>query len=86
MHGPPHSQQHRLEIRGLGDDFVTQRLRLEIFRAGLQRQFHQLILTRRLARDDDLAAAVAAVNELIEALEEHDDVREVFSNAEFPEA
>jgi len=31
-------------------------------------------------------AAVAAVNKLIEALEEHDDVKEVFSNAEFPEA
>ena len=30
-------------------------------------------------------AAVAAVNQLIEALEEHDDVKEVFSNAEFPE-
>ena len=29
-------------------------------------------------------AAVAAVNKLIEALEEHDDVKEVFSNAEFP--
>ena len=27
-----------------------------------------------------------AVNKLIEALEEHDDVKEVFSNAEFPEA
>ena len=32
------------------------------------------------------AGAVAAVNKLIEALEEHDDVKEVFSNAEFPEA
>ncbi|HYA79080.1 MAG TPA: YebC/PmpR family DNA-binding transcriptional regulator [Candidatus Nitrosopolaris sp.] len=31
-------------------------------------------------------AAAAAVNKLIEALEEHDDVKEVFSNAEFPEA
>lgn len=30
--------------------------------------------------------AVAAVNKLIEALEEHDDVKEVYSNAEFPEA
>ena len=30
-------------------------------------------------------AALTAVNKLIEALEEHDDVREVFSNAEFPE-
>lgn len=29
--------------------------------------------------------AVAAVNKLIEALEEHDDVKEVFSNAEFPD-
>ena len=29
--------------------------------------------------------AVAAVSRLIEALEEHDDVKEVFSNAEFPE-
>ena len=29
-------------------------------------------------------AAVAAVNKLVEALEEHDDVKEVFSNAEFP--
>jgi len=28
---------------------------------------------------------VAAVSKLIEALEEHDDVKEVFSNAEFPE-
>ncbi len=28
-------------------------------------------------------AAIAAVNKLIEALEEHDDVKEVFSNAEF---
>jgi YebC/PmpR family DNA-binding regulatory protein len=27
---------------------------------------------------------IAAVNKLIEALEEHDDVKEVFSNAEFP--
>ena len=32
------------------------------------------------------AAAVAAVNQLIEALEEHDDVKEVYANAEFPEA
>jgi YebC/PmpR family DNA-binding regulatory protein len=32
------------------------------------------------------AAAAAAFNKLIEALEEHDDVKEVFSNAEFPEA
>jgi YebC/PmpR family DNA-binding regulatory protein len=30
-------------------------------------------------------ASVAAVNKLIEALEEHDDVKEVFSNAEFPD-
>jgi len=29
--------------------------------------------------------ALAAVNKLIEALEEHDDVKEVFSNAEFSE-
>ncbi len=28
-------------------------------------------------------ATLAAVNKLIEALEEHDDVKEVFSNAEF---
>jgi YebC/PmpR family DNA-binding regulatory protein len=32
------------------------------------------------------AAAITAVNKLIEALEEHDDVKEVYSNAEFPEA
>jgi YebC/PmpR family DNA-binding regulatory protein len=31
------------------------------------------------------SAALAAVNKLIEALEEHDDVKEVFSNAEFPD-
>ena len=31
-------------------------------------------------------AALAAVSKLIEALEEHDDVKEVFSNAGFPEA
>ena len=31
-------------------------------------------------------AVVTAVNKLIEALEEHDDVKEVFSNAEYPEA
>src|SRR5215813_11883883 len=30
-------------------------------------------------------AAVAAVNKLIEALEEHDDVKEVYANAEMPE-
>ncbi|HUA65325.1 MAG TPA: YebC/PmpR family DNA-binding transcriptional regulator [Alphaproteobacteria bacterium] len=30
------------------------------------------------------ADAVAAVNKLIDALEDHDDVKEVFSNAEFP--
>jgi transcriptional/translational regulatory protein YebC/TACO1 len=30
------------------------------------------------------AAAVTAVNKLIEALEDHDDVKEVYSNAEFP--
>ncbi|MEW6303457.1 MAG: YebC/PmpR family DNA-binding transcriptional regulator [Verrucomicrobiota bacterium] len=30
------------------------------------------------------AAAVTAVSKLIEALEEHDDVKEVYSNAEFP--
>ncbi len=30
-------------------------------------------------------AAVAAVSRLIEALEDHDDVKEVYSNAEFPE-
>jgi YebC/PmpR family DNA-binding regulatory protein len=32
------------------------------------------------------AAVVSAVNKLIDALEEHDDVKEVFSNAGFPEA
>ena len=32
------------------------------------------------------AAAIAAVNKLIEALEEHDDVKEVYSNAEFPDS
>ena len=32
------------------------------------------------------AGTVNAVNKLIEALEEHDDVKEVYSNAEFPEA
>jgi YebC/PmpR family DNA-binding regulatory protein len=31
------------------------------------------------------AAAITAVNKLIEALEEHDDVKEVYANAEFPE-
>jgi YebC/PmpR family DNA-binding regulatory protein len=31
------------------------------------------------------AAAVGAVNKLIEALEEHDDVKEVYANAEFPD-
>ena len=31
-------------------------------------------------------AAINAVNKLIEALEEHDDVKEVYSNADFPEA
>jgi len=31
------------------------------------------------------AATIAAINKLIEALEEHDDVKEVFSNAEFSE-
>ena len=30
-------------------------------------------------------AAITAVNKLIEALEEHDDVKEVYSNAEFPD-
>jgi transcriptional/translational regulatory protein YebC/TACO1 len=30
-------------------------------------------------------AAVAAVNKLIDALEEHEDVKEVHSNAEFPD-
>ncbi len=30
-------------------------------------------------------ASVAAVNRLIDALEDHDDVKEVYSNAEFPE-
>jgi len=29
--------------------------------------------------------AVAAVNRLIDALEDHDDVKEVYSNAQFPE-
>ncbi len=32
------------------------------------------------------AGAVNAINKLIEALEEHDDVKEVYSNAAFPEA
>ncbi len=32
------------------------------------------------------AAAINAVNKLIEALEEHDDVKEVYANAEFPAA
>jgi YebC/PmpR family DNA-binding regulatory protein len=30
--------------------------------------------------------SVAAVNKLVEALEEHDDVKEVYSNAEFPDS
>jgi len=29
-------------------------------------------------------ATAAAANKLIDALEDHDDVKEVFSNAEFP--
>ena len=29
--------------------------------------------------------AVAAVNRLIDALEDHDDVKEVYSNAEYPD-
>jgi len=32
------------------------------------------------------AGAIGSVNKLLEALEEHDDVKEVHSNAEFPEA
>jgi YebC/PmpR family DNA-binding regulatory protein len=40
------------------------------------------ILTVRIEE----AAALAAVSKLIEALEEHDDVKEVYTNAEFPEA
>ena len=32
------------------------------------------------------AGAIGSVNKLLEALEEHDDVKEVYSNAEFPEA
>ncbi|HOW68266.1 MAG TPA: YebC/PmpR family DNA-binding transcriptional regulator [Candidatus Paceibacterota bacterium] len=32
------------------------------------------------------SSAVAAVNRLVEALEEHDDVKEVYTNAEFPDA
>jgi transcriptional/translational regulatory protein YebC/TACO1 len=31
-------------------------------------------------------AVIAEVNKLIEAIEEHDDVKEVFSNAEFSDA
>ena len=31
------------------------------------------------------ATAIAAVQKLIDALEEHDDVKELFSNAEFSE-
>jgi len=31
-----------------------------------------------------IEAAIAAVNQLIDALEEHDDVKEVYANAEFP--
>lgn len=31
------------------------------------------------------AASVSAVNKLLEALEDHDDVKEVYSNADFPE-
>jgi YebC/PmpR family DNA-binding regulatory protein len=31
-------------------------------------------------------AAIAAVNRLMEALEEHDDVKEVYANAEFPDS
>ena len=29
--------------------------------------------------------AAAALNKLIEAIEDHDDVKEVYSNAEFPD-
>jgi YebC/PmpR family DNA-binding regulatory protein len=32
------------------------------------------------------AGAAAAVNKLIEALEDHDDVKEIYSNAEFPDS
>ena len=32
------------------------------------------------------AAAVAAIHRLTEALEDHDDVKEIYSNAEFPDA
>jgi len=39
------------------------------------------VITVPLAGD----AAVAAVNKLIDELEDHDDVKEVFSNAEYPE-
>jgi transcriptional/translational regulatory protein YebC/TACO1 len=30
-------------------------------------------------------SAITAVNKLIESLEDHDDVKEVYSNADFPE-
>ena len=38
------------------------------------------VITAPLASD----TAIAAVNKLVETLEEHDDVKDVFSNAEFP--
>ena len=46
------------KISRFGQNFITLRLGLEIFRAGFERQFHQLVLARRFPRDNDLPFAM----------------------------
>ncbi len=53
--------------------------------AGIKREAAEITSLPAITAPLSGDAAVAAVNKLIDELEDHDDVKEVFSNAEFPD-
>lgn len=78
------TDSHGFEILTGPVDFETVHKKIET--AGIKPDAAEITSLPSITVPLNDGAAVAAVNKLIDALEEHDDVREVFSNAEFPDA
>jgi len=78
------TDSHGFEILTGPVDFETVHKKIET--AGIKPDAAEITSLPSITVPLNDEAAVAAVNKLIDALEEHDDVREVFSNAEFPDA
>ena len=54
--------------------------------AGIKSEVAEIISLPTITVPLNGEAAIAAVNKLIDALEDHDDIKEVFSNGEFPDS